>query len=56
MEGTTEVNPDYLFVIFQGEPKEIEAVYQELVGGQPAYDRLKIVKDGYMVVLPKDLL
>ena len=55
MEGITEANPDYLFVIFQGEPKEAEAVYQELIGGQPAYDQLKAVKDGHTAVLPKDL-
>lgn len=55
MEGITEANPDYLFVIFQGDPKEAEAVYQELIGGQPAYDQLKAVKDGHTAVLPKDL-
>ena len=55
MEGITEANPDYLFVIFQGEPKEAEAVYRELIGGQPAYDQLKAVKDGHTAVLPKDL-
>lgn len=55
MEGITEANPDYLFVIFQGEPEKAEAVYQALIAGQPAYEQLKAVKEGHCTTLPKDL-
>ncbi len=55
MEGITEANPDYVFVIFQGEPEKAEAVYQALIAGQPAYEQLKAVKESHCNTLPKDL-
>lgn len=55
MKGITEADLDYLFVISQGESKETEVVYQELIGGQPACNQLKAAKDGHTTALLRDL-
>ena len=54
MEGMVEANPDYLFVILQGDTAEAEAAFQELISDQPAYRELKAVKTAQVYTLPKE--
>lgn len=54
MEGIVEANPDYLFVVLQGDTAEAEAAFQELIAAQPAYQELKAVKTAQVYTLPKE--
>lgn len=54
MEGIVEANPDYLFVVLQGDTAEAEAAFHELVAAQPAYQELKAVKTAQVYTLPKE--
>ena len=54
MEGMVEANPDYLFVVLQGDTGEAEAAFQELIAAQPAYQELKAVKTAQVYTLPKE--
>ena len=54
MEGMVEANPDYLFVVLQGDTAEAEAAFQELIAAQPAYQELKAVKTAQVYTLPKE--
>ena len=54
MEGMVEANPDYLFVVLQGDTAEAEAAFQELISDQPAYRELKAVKTAQVYTLPKE--
>lgn len=54
MEGMVEANPDYLFVVLQGDTGEAEAAFQELIAAQPTYQELKAVKTAQVYTLPKE--
>lgn len=54
MEGMVEANPDYLFVVLQGDTAEAEAAFQELIAAQPAYQELKAVNTAQVYTLPKE--
>lgn len=54
MEGIVEANPDYLFVVLQGDTAEAEAAFHELIAAQPAYQELKAVKTAQVYTLPKE--
>ena len=54
MEGMVEANPDYLFVVLQGDTAEAEAAFQELISDQPAYQELKAVNTAQVYTLPKE--
>ena len=54
MEGIVEADPDYLFVVLQGDTAEAEAAFHELIAAQPAYQELKAVKTAQVYTLPKE--
>ncbi len=55
MEGITEANPDYIFVISQGKQSEAAKAFEDSVSSQPAWAALQAVQNNHVITLDKDL-
>ncbi len=55
MEAIAAADPDYIFVIYQGQESEAETIYEEVFTSQAAWANLKAVVNESVYVLPKDL-
>ena len=55
LEAVVAANPDYIFVIPQGDEAEAEQSYREAFSGHAIWGELDAVKIGRVFVLPKEL-
>jgi len=55
VEELLSKNPDYIFVVMQGNEKKAEASFKSVYENNPVWKELKAVKNGHVIVLPKDL-
>lgn len=55
LEAVVSADPDYIFVIPQGEEDEAQSSYQKAFTEHAVWSELEAVKNGHVFVLPKDL-
>ena len=54
-DAIATVDPDWVFVIYQGDLEQAQQAFQEAFSSDPAWSGLTSVQAGHVVVLPKDL-
>jgi len=55
VEELLSKNPDFIFVVMQGNEKKAAASFKAAYESNPVWKELKAVKSGKVIVLPKDL-
>lgn len=55
MEAIAEQDPDYIFVVTQGEPEEAKANLENLISSNPIWNTLSAVSNGKVYYLEKEL-
>ena len=55
LEAVVQWDPDYIFVISQGNEEKAQQLYQNVYLDQPAWSGLQAVQNGRVFLLPKDL-
>ncbi len=55
IESILSLNPDYLFVVYQGDKDAFEAQFDKQYTSQPAWQEIRAVKDGHLQMLDKYL-
>lgn len=55
VEAIVSADPDYIFVTSQGNQKKSDEAFYRAYASNPAWKNLRAVKDGHVIMLPKDL-
>ena len=55
MEALLAANPDYIFVVAQGNEEKAEEAFYKAYKSNPAWNSLKAVQNNKIIMLPKDL-
>lgn len=55
VEELLSKNPDYIFVVMQGNEKKAAASFKAAYESNPVWKELKAVKNGKVIILPKEL-
>ena len=55
MEALLVANPDYIFVVAQGNEEKAEEAFYKAYKSNPAWNSLKVVQNNKIIMLPKDL-
>ena len=55
LEAIAAADPDYIFVVLQGEEEEAKTSLRDAFADKPVWKELSAVKDGKFFILPKDL-
>ncbi len=53
VEEIMKKNPDYIFVVYQGEEKQAQEAYNK-IAAMPGWDQLSALKNKHVKVLPKN--
>ena len=54
MEGIAAADPDYIFVVMQGEEEKAMQALEESFSSHPVWSQLSAVQHGHVIMLPKD--
>lgn len=55
LEAIAKADPDWIFVIYQGDDDEAQKAFEEAFQSHPVWSQLSAVKQGRVMVLPKHL-
>lgn len=55
LEAIAAADPDWIFVIYQGDDDEARQAFLDAFESNPVWGELRAVREGHVVVLPKDL-
>lgn len=55
LEAIAAADPDWIFVVYQGDDEEARQAYLDAFESNPVWSELRAVREGHVVVLPKDL-
>lgn len=55
LEAIADVDPDWIFVVYQGDEAEAQKAYEEAFSQNPVWSELSATKNGHVVVLSKEL-
>ena len=55
LEAIAEADPDWIFVVLQGADDDAIAAYRESFEQNPVWSELTAVREGHVIILPKDL-
>ena len=55
LEAIADADPDWIFVVYQGDEAEAQKAYEEAFSQNPVWSELSATKNGHVVVLSKEL-